>query len=115
VASSEKAAAMTDPIPHQLKSLATKWTIERLPAAWLFTCRACGDEYECTCFPSGALRRGSSTTSAITGIRASTWGCGDERAAMTDLLLMVLVVGAVVLALGVDLAAAVAWLRRRWR
>jgi hypothetical protein len=34
---------------------------------------------------------------------------------MTDLLLMVLVVGAVVLALGVDLAALAGWLRRRWR
>jgi hypothetical protein len=34
---------------------------------------------------------------------------------MTDLLLMVLVTGVLVLALGVDLAAAIAWLRRRWR
>ena len=34
---------------------------------------------------------------------------------MTDLLLMVIVLGAVVLALGVDLAALVGWLRRRWR
>jgi len=33
---------------------------------------------------------------------------------MTDLLLTVLVVGAVVLALGVDLAALVGWLRR-WK
>jgi hypothetical protein len=33
---------------------------------------------------------------------------------MMDLLLLVLVTGAVVLAIGVDLAAAVAWLRRRW-
>jgi hypothetical protein len=41
--------------PRQLKSFAAKWTIERLPRAWLFTCLACGDEYECTCFPSGAL------------------------------------------------------------
>jgi hypothetical protein len=32
---------------------------------------------------------------------------------MTDLLLTVLVVGAVVLALGVDLAALVGWLRGR--
>jgi hypothetical protein len=34
---------------------------------------------------------------------------------MTDALLLLLVTGAVVLALGVDLAALVAWLRRRWR
>jgi hypothetical protein len=36
---------------------------------------------------------------------------------MTDLLLMVIVVGVLVLALGVDLAAVVAWVRsiRRWR
>jgi hypothetical protein len=34
---------------------------------------------------------------------------------MTDILLMVLVLGAVVLALGVDVSAAIAWLRRRWR
>jgi len=33
---------------------------------------------------------------------------------MTDVLLMVLVVGAVLLALGVDLAVVFAWLRRRW-
>jgi hypothetical protein len=39
----------------KLKSLAAKWAIERRPRAWLFTCRACGDEYKCTCFPSGAL------------------------------------------------------------
>jgi hypothetical protein len=32
---------------------------------------------------------------------------------MTDALLMVLVVGAVVLALGVDIAAVVGWVRRR--
>jgi hypothetical protein len=32
-----------------------------------------------------------------------------------DALLLVLVLGAVTLALGVDLAAVVAWLRRRWR
>ena len=35
--------------------------------------------------------------------------------AMTDALLLVLVTGAVLLALGVDLAAVVGWLRRRWR
>jgi hypothetical protein len=34
---------------------------------------------------------------------------------MTDALLLVLVTGAVLLALGVDLAAVVGWLRRRWR
>ena len=34
---------------------------------------------------------------------------------MMDALLLVLVVGAVTLALGVDVGAAVAWLRRRWR
>jgi hypothetical protein len=34
---------------------------------------------------------------------------------MTDALLLVLVTGAVVLALGVDLAALVAWVRRRKR
>jgi hypothetical protein len=34
---------------------------------------------------------------------------------MMNLLLMVLVIGAVVLALTVDLAVLVAWLRRRWR
>jgi hypothetical protein len=32
---------------------------------------------------------------------------------MTDVLLLVLVVGAIALALGVDLAALVGWLRRR--
>jgi hypothetical protein len=34
---------------------------------------------------------------------------------MTDALLMVLVIGAVLLALGVDVAALVGWARRRWR
>ena len=34
---------------------------------------------------------------------------------MTDVLLMLLVTGAVVLALGVDFAAVVAWVRRRKR
>jgi hypothetical protein len=34
---------------------------------------------------------------------------------MTDVLLMLFVTGAVVLALGVDVAALVAWLRRRWK
>ena len=34
---------------------------------------------------------------------------------MTDALLLVLVTGAVLLALGVDLAAVIGWLRRRWR
>jgi hypothetical protein len=34
---------------------------------------------------------------------------------MTDALLFVLVLGAVVLALGVDLAALIAWLRLRWQ
>jgi hypothetical protein len=44
------------PPPRQLKSLAAKWTIKRLHhRAWLLTCLRCGDEYECTCFPSGAL------------------------------------------------------------
>jgi len=33
---------------------------------------------------------------------------------MTDLLLMVVVLGVMVLALGVDLAALLGWLRRRW-
>jgi hypothetical protein len=33
---------------------------------------------------------------------------------MTDLLLLVIVLGAVVLALGVDIGAAVAWLKGRW-
>jgi hypothetical protein len=33
---------------------------------------------------------------------------------MTDALLFVVVVGAVLLALGVDLAALAGWLRRRW-
>jgi len=33
---------------------------------------------------------------------------------MMDALRLVLVTGAVVLALGVDLAAAIAWLRGRW-
>jgi hypothetical protein len=32
---------------------------------------------------------------------------------MTDVLLLMLVVGAIALALGVDLAALVAWVRRR--
>ena len=34
---------------------------------------------------------------------------------MTDLLLMVIVLGAIVLAIAVDLAALVGWLKRRWR
>jgi hypothetical protein len=34
---------------------------------------------------------------------------------MTDALLLVLVTGAVLLALSVDLAALIGWLRRRWR
>ena len=34
---------------------------------------------------------------------------------MMDALLFVLIVGALVLALGVDLAALVGWLRGRWR
>jgi hypothetical protein len=34
---------------------------------------------------------------------------------MIDALLAVLVLGVFVLALGVDVAAAVAWLRARWR
>lgn len=34
---------------------------------------------------------------------------------MMDALLLVLVGGALVLALGVDCAAVVGWLRRRWR
>ena len=34
---------------------------------------------------------------------------------MTDAALTVLVLGAVVLALGVDVAALLGWLRRRWR
>jgi len=34
---------------------------------------------------------------------------------MTDVLLFIIVVGVLALALGVDVAALVAWLRRRWR
>jgi hypothetical protein len=34
---------------------------------------------------------------------------------MTDALLLVLVIGAVTLALVVDVAAAIGWVRRRWR
>ena len=34
---------------------------------------------------------------------------------MTDALLMLFVTGVLVLALGVDLAALVAWVRSRWR
>jgi hypothetical protein len=34
---------------------------------------------------------------------------------MMDALLLLLVVGALVLALGVDLGAAIGWLKRRWR
>jgi hypothetical protein len=34
---------------------------------------------------------------------------------MTDLLLMVIVLGAIVLAIAVDLAALVGWVRGRWR
>ena len=34
---------------------------------------------------------------------------------MTDVLLMVLVVGVLVLALGVDVGAAITWVRGRWR
>ena len=34
---------------------------------------------------------------------------------MMDALLLVLVTGAVVLALAIDLAALAGWLRRRWR
>ena len=33
---------------------------------------------------------------------------------MTDVLLLVLVVGVLVLALGTDIGAAVAWIRSRW-
>ena len=33
---------------------------------------------------------------------------------MTDLALLVIVIGALVLALAVDVAALVGWLRRRW-
>jgi len=42
-------------LPHELKSLAEKWRMRRQPRTWLFTCLACGDEYEATCFPSGNL------------------------------------------------------------
>jgi hypothetical protein len=34
---------------------------------------------------------------------------------MSDVLLLVLVTGAVVLALGVDVAVVIGWLRRKWR
>jgi hypothetical protein len=34
---------------------------------------------------------------------------------MTDALLAIVVVGAVVIALGVNIGACVGWLRRRWR
>jgi hypothetical protein len=34
---------------------------------------------------------------------------------MTDAFLFVLVTGVLVLAIGVDIGAAIAWLRRRWR
>jgi hypothetical protein len=34
---------------------------------------------------------------------------------MTNALMLVLVLGVLALALGVDLAAAVGWMRRRWR
>jgi hypothetical protein len=34
---------------------------------------------------------------------------------MTDVLLMLFVTGAIVLALAVDLAVLIAWLRGRWR
>jgi hypothetical protein len=34
---------------------------------------------------------------------------------MTDALLMLFVTGVLVLALGVDLAAVIGWVRRRWR
>jgi hypothetical protein len=40
-------------------------------------------------------------------------GCQSEAAAMTAALLFVLVLGAVTLALVVDVAAVVGWLRRR--
>src|SRR5215831_16456956 len=42
-------------LPRELESLADKWQIRRQPRAWLFTCRACGDEFMCSCFPSGNL------------------------------------------------------------
>ena len=42
-------------LPRELQSLADKWRIRRQPRTWLFTCLACGDEYESTCFPSGNL------------------------------------------------------------
>jgi len=38
-----------------------------------------------------------------------------KAAAMTDVLLLMCVIGAVMLALGVDLVALAAWLRGRWR
>jgi hypothetical protein len=34
---------------------------------------------------------------------------------MTDVLLLVLVVGAIALALGVDLAVLIGWVKGRWR
>jgi hypothetical protein len=34
---------------------------------------------------------------------------------MTDVLLLLLITGVILIALGVDLAVLVAWLRRRWR
>jgi len=34
---------------------------------------------------------------------------------MSDIIMMVLVLGAMVLAFTVDIAAAIGWLRRRWR
>jgi hypothetical protein len=38
-------------LPHELEGLADKWIIRRLNQnAWLFICKACADEYECTCF-----------------------------------------------------------------
>jgi len=34
---------------------------------------------------------------------------------MTDLLLLIIVIGLIALAVGVDIGALVAWLRGRWR
>jgi hypothetical protein len=41
--------------------------------------------------------------------------CEGGRAAITDILLLLVVVGVVVIALAVDVAAVVGWLRRQWR
>jgi len=44
-----------------------------------------------------------------------SWPAAAKGGAMTDVLLMIIIVGVFVLAVGVDLGFVVGWARRRWR